>query len=78
MNTIDGITYPTVLRSYKDKSTYRVCSFQDPSGETRYGCAHPGHRLPAEVDYLADCPTLADAHLYAVRHKESQEALERL
>ena len=76
MVTLDGRTYPTVLQSHKDPNTFRVCSFQDHTGEVFYGCAHPGHALPHDVDYLADCPTLADAQLYASQAQDSLALME--
>lgn len=72
----DGRTYATVLPSHKDISTFRVCSFQDSNGEVSFGCAHPGHALPYDVEYLADCPTLEDAQMYACDKQRSLDLMD--
>ncbi len=74
----DGRTYATVLPSHKSLATFRVCSFQDHAGEVFYGCAHPGHAMPHDVDYLVDCPTLADAQMYAAHAQESADLMESI
>lgn len=72
---IDGRTYPTVLTSHKDKRTYRVCTWTRDDGEVFYCAAHPGYDIPHDCDYVADCPTYADAQMLAANRQRSDELM---